>query len=332
MTKKIAVVGAGAWGTALAITALNAGNQVVLWAFESETVNEINQSRRTSYLPAAHLPEALTATTNMQEALDKADIILFATPAQFNRAVFEQMNPYIKEGTPVVLCAKGIELKTGMLLSEVVKSINPQTKLAVLSGPGFAVELARHCPTAVTIASEDEELAKELCQTLKTDYFRPYSSTDMITPQICGALKNVMAIASGISDGCNLGDNARAALITRGLAEMARFAVMLGGKKESVSGLSGVGDLMLTANSRQSRNYSCGYEIGQAGWAKPVLERCTKTVEGVATAESVLKRAKDLNVEMPICRVVEEIIYHDKPIKEAMTDLLNRPLKTEQEG
>ena len=332
MTKKIAVVGAGAWGTALAITALNAGNQVVLWAFESETVNEINQSRRTSYLPAAHLPEALTATTKMQEALENADIILFATPAQFNRTVFEQMNPYIKEGTPVVLCAKGIELKTGMLLSEVIKSINPQTKLAVLSGPGFAVELARHCPTAVTIASEDEALAKDLCQTLKTDYFRPYSSTDMITPQICGALKNVMAIASGISDGCNLGDNARAALITRGLAEMARFAVMLGGKKDSVSGLSGVGDLMLTANSRQSRNYSCGYDIGQAGWAKPVLERCTKTVEGVATAESVLKRAKDLNVEMPICRVVEEIIYHDKPIKEAMTDLLNRPLKTEQEG
>jgi len=332
MTKKIAVVGAGAWGTALAITALNAGNQVVLWAFENETVHEINQSRRTSYLPAAHLPEALYATTNMKEALTDVDIILFATPAQFNRTVFEQMNPYVKEGTPVVLCAKGIELKTGMILSEVVKSINPKTKLAVLSGPGFAVELARHCPTAVTIASEDANLAKELCQILKTDYFRPYSSTDMITPQICGALKNVMAIASGISDGCNLGDNARAALITRGLAEMARFAVMLGGKKESVSGLSGVGDLMLTANSKQSRNYSCGYEIGQAGWAKPVLERCTKTVEGVATASSVLKRAKDLKVEMPICQVVEEIIYHDKPIKEAMTDLLNRPLKTEQEG
>lgn len=331
MTKKIAVIGAGAWGTALAITALNAGNKVILWAYEDETVNEINQSRRTSYLPAAHLPETLQATTNMQEALAGADFVLFATPAQFNRAVFEQMNPYLKEGTPVVLCAKGIELKTGMLLSEVVQSINPKTKLAVLSGPGFAAELARHCPTAVTIASEDETLAKELCAALKTSYFRPYSSNDMITPQICGALKNVMAIASGISDGCNLGDNARAALITRGLAEMARFAVMLGGKKESVSGLSGVGDLMLTANSRQSRNYSCGYEIGQAGWAKPVLERCTKTVEGVATAKSVLKRANDLNVDMPICRIVEEIIYHDKVIKEAMTELLNRPLKTEQE-
>ena len=230
-----------------------------------------------------------------------------------------------------VLCAKGIELKTGLLLSEVVHEINPNQTLAVLSGPGFAVELARQCPTAVTIASKDISLAKELCSVLKTDYFRPYSSSDMITPQVCGALKNVMAIASGISDGCQFGDNARAALITRGLAEMARFAVMLGGQRESVAGLSGVGDLMLTANSHQSRNYSCGFEIGQAGWAKPVLEKSTKTVEGVATAESVLKRAGDLKIEMPICQVVEEIIYHEKPIKEALLDLLNRPLKTEQE-
>lgn len=329
--KKIAVIGAGAWGTALAITAFNASNQVIMWAFEEETVNEINQSNRTMYLPAAHLPAALKATTNMQEALADADYVLFATPAQFNRSVFEQMNVFLKEGTPVVLCAKGIELKTGLLLSEVVREINPTVKLAVLSGPGFAVELARKCPTAVTIASEDLELAKELCQTLRTDYFRPYASSDIITPQVCGALKNVMAIASGISDGCHFGDNARAALITRGLAEMARFSVMLGGQRSSVAGLSGVGDLMLTANSHQSRNYSCGYEIGQAGWAKPVLEKCTKTVEGVATAESVLKRAADLNIEMPICQVVEEIIYHEKPIKEAMIELLNRPLKTEQE-
>ena len=330
--KKITVIGAGAWGTALAITALNAGNKVVLWAYEKNTVDEINKSRRTSFLPSAHLPETLFATTDMQEALKDADYVLFATPAQFNRSVFEQMNRYLDVKTPLVLCAKGIELKTGLLLSEVVRSINPHVTLAVLSGPGFAVELARHCPTAVTIAAENIELAKEICQTLRTDYFRPYASNDVITPQICGSLKNVMAIASGISDGCNFGDNARAALITRGLVEMARFAVMLGGKKESVGGLSGVGDLMLTANSHQSRNYTCGFEIGQAGWAKPVLERCTKTVEGVATAESVLKRAKDLNVEMPICKVVEEIIYHDKPIKEAMLELLNRPLKTELEN
>ncbi|MBO7244594.1 MAG: NAD(P)-dependent glycerol-3-phosphate dehydrogenase [Alphaproteobacteria bacterium] len=329
--KKIAVIGAGAWGTALAITAHNAGNQVIMWAFENETVQEINNSQRTMYLPSAHLPETLKATSDMNNALTDVDFVLFATPAQFNRSVFEQMNKYLKDDTPVVLCAKGIELKTGLLLSEVVHEINPKQKLAVLSGPGFAVELARKCPTAVTIASDDISLAKELCEVLKTDYFRPYSSSDMITPQICGALKNVMAIASGISDGCQFGDNARAALITRGLAEMARFAVMLGGQRDSVAGLSGVGDLMLTANSHQSRNYSCGFEIGQAGWAKPVLEKSTKTVEGVATAASVLKRASDLKIEMPICQVVEEIIYHEKPIKEALLDLLNRPLKTEQE-
>ncbi len=329
--KKIAVIGAGAWGTALAITAHNAGNQVIIWAYEEATVKEINQSNRTMYLPSAHLPQSLKATVDMKEALADADFVLFATPAQFNRSVFEKMTPYLKKGTPVVLCAKGIELNTGLLLSEVVQEIDPDVNLAVLSGPGFAVELARQCPTAVTIASKDISLAKELCSVLKTDYFRPYASSDIITPQVCGALKNVMAIASGISDGCHFGDNARAALITRGLAEMARFSVMLGGERSSVAGLSGVGDLMLTANSHQSRNYSCGFEIGQAGWARPVLEKSTKTVEGVATASSVLKRASLLNVEMPISQVVEEIIYHEKPIKEAMLELLDRPLKTEQE-
>lgn len=327
--KKITVIGGGAWGTALAMTAVKAGNDVVLWAREAETVKEINETHRTSFLPAAELPILLKATTDMALALQSSNIVLLAVPAQFNRAVFEQMNPLLEEKTPIVLCAKGIELNTGLLLSEVVHEINPKTSLVVLSGPGFAAEVAKERPTAVTVASDNPGFAEEICQSLKTDYFRPYSSTDLITPQVCGAIKNVLAIASGISDGCGLGDNARAALITRGLTEMSRFAVALGGRRESVLGLSGIGDLVLTANSHQSRNYSCGYEIGQAGWAKPVLARCTKTVEGVATAASVFKRARMLQVEMPICQAVEEIIYHEKPIKEAMIELLSRPLKAE---
>ncbi|MBQ3117443.1 MAG: NAD(P)-dependent glycerol-3-phosphate dehydrogenase [Alphaproteobacteria bacterium] len=325
----IGVIGGGAWGTALAMTAAKAKNDVHLYAREPETVAEINTAHRTTFLPAAQLPEAIIATTDMASVLNWADCVLMAVPAQFTRSVFTQMAPLLKTVTPVVLCAKGIELSTGLLMSEVIQEIRPQTPLVVLSGPGFAAEVAKERPTAVTIASQSQMLAERVCRYMKTTYFRPYSSTDLITPEVCGAIKNVMAIASGISDGCDFGDNARAALLTRGLAEMSRFAVAVGGKKDSVLGLSGIGDLMLTANSHQSRNYSCGFEIGQAGWAKPVLEHCTKTVEGVATAQSVMKRARQLGVEMPICEAVEAIIYHEKPIKDVMKDLLSRPLRAE---
>ncbi len=327
--KKVTVIGGGAWGTALAMTAVKAGNDVLLWAREPETVADINQKHRTSFLPAAELPVSLQATSDLREALASPDFILMVTPAQFNRSVFEQMTPLLNDKTPLVLCAKGIELESGLLLSEVASEVIPSVPLAVLSGPGFAAEVAKERPTAVTIASHDVGLSEMLCQSLKTSYFRPYSSLDLITPQVCGAIKNVLAIASGISDGCDFGDNARAALITRGLAEMSRLAEALGGKRESVLGLSGIGDLVLTANSHQSRNYSCGFDIGQAGWAKPVLTRCTKTVEGVATASSVVKRARGLGVEMPICQAVEEILYHEKPIKAAMMELLARPLRAE---
>ena len=329
MKTNIGVIGGGAWGTALAITASKARNDVRLWVREPETVAEINTAHRSSFLPIAHLPENIEATNDMKSVLQWADCLLLVAPAQFTRSVFEQMAPDLKTVTPVVLCAKGIELSTGMLMSEVVREIRPQTPLIVLSGPGFAAEVAKEQPTAVTIASDSQMLAERICRWMKTDYFRPYSSTDLITPQICGAMKNVLAIASGISDGCGFGDNARAALLTRGLAEMSRFAMAVGGKKDSVLGLSGIGDLMLTANSHQSRNYTFGYEVGQAGWAKPVLEHCTKTVEGVATASSVMKRAQQLGVELPICKAVESIIYHEQPIKEAMKQLLSRPLRAE---
>lgn len=325
----IGVIGAGAWGTALAMTASKAGNNVRLWAREEETVQEINASHRTAFLPIAQLPEAIEASNDMKSVLEWADCVLLVAPAQFTRSVFEQMAPHLKTVTPVVLCAKGIELSTGMLMSEIVQEIRPQTPLVVLSGPGFAAEVAKEHPTAVTIASDSQMLAERVCRFMKTDYFRPYSAPDLITPQVCGAMKNVLAIASGISDGCDFGDNARAALLTRGLAEMSRFAMAIGGKKDSVLGLSGIGDLMLTANSHQSRNYSFGYEVGQAGWAKPVLEHCTKTVEGVATASSIMKRARQLQVELPICSAVESIIYHEQPIKEAMKKLLDRPLRSE---
>lgn len=325
----IGVIGGGAWGTALAITAIRAKNNVRLWAREAETVQEINEKHKTAFLPAAVLPPEIRASGNMEEVLSWADCVLLVAPAQFTRPVFMQMAPFLKTVTPVVLCAKGIELSTGCLMSEIVEEIRPQTPLIVLSGPNFAMEVAKGCPTAVTVASSSQMLADRICRYLKTGYFRPYSSTDLITPEVCGAIKNVLAIAAGISDGCHLGDNARAALLTRGLAEMSRFAMALGGKKESVLGLCGIGDLMLTANSKQSRNYSFGFAVGEAGEAAGVLKNTTKTVEGVATASSVMKRARRLGIELPICEAVESILYHEKPIQTVLKEMLARPLRSE---
>ncbi len=327
--KKITVIGGGAWGTALAMTAQKAGNEVLLWAREPEVVAEINSLHKTIFLPNADLPKEVKATNDMAEALASPDIVLLVAPAQYTRSVFEQMMPHLKANTPIVLCAKGIELKTGFLLSEVIKEIMPSAVLAVLSGPGFAAEVAAEKPTAVTIGSDNNILSEEIAKALRCDYFRPYSSCDLITPQVCGSVKNVLAIASGISDGCDLGDNARAALITRGLAEMSRFAVALGGRQESVLGLCGIGDLVLTASSKQSRNFSFGFAIGKAGDSKEVLASLTQTVEGLATANSVLKRASCLGVEMPICQAVHDVVYSGKPIKEVLIELLSRPLRDE---
>lgn len=326
---KIGVIGAGAWGTALAITAHRAGNTVRLWAREENVVAQINTEHTNLFLPDVMLNPDILATTDLKSLIDWAEIVLLVSPAQFTRPMLETMKPFWRQEVPLVLCAKGIEVTTGKLLSEVVADVMPDVKPAVLSGPGFAAEVAKQKPTAVTIAAETPELADKLVHTLGSTYFRPYSSTDIITPQICGSLKNVFAIAAGIVEGRNLGDNARAALIARGLSEMARFAKALGGHMHTVLGLSGVGDLVLTASSKQSRNYALGLEIGKLGTAQPILENSTKTVEGVATTNAVMKRATTLGLDMPICSVLENILYHQTTLDAGLNDLLLRPFRSE---
>lgn len=329
---KIGIIGAGAWGTALAITAHRAKNQVCLWDYKPTAIDQINATHTTPYFPAMTLPTDIVGEANLEKVVTESDVLLLVVAAQHTRSVLHQMKPFLRPETPLVLCAKGIELSTGSLLSEVAQDVIPDATLAVLSGPGFAAEVAKGNPTAVTIASEKEGLAEHLVQLLGSKSFRPYYSIDIIAPEVCGAIKNVIAIAAGIGEGCGYGDNGRAALITRGLNEMARFAKALGGHKTTVLGLSGVGDLILTACSTQSRNYSFGYAIGQTRSAKKVLEESTTTTEGVPTSAAVMKRAREMGIEMPICAAVEAILYNGLSVDDILTDLLSRPFKAETDA
>ena len=327
---KIGVIGAGAWGTALAITAARANNDVLIWAREADLVHEMNTAHTNSfYLPSATLPNTVRATDDMQRLLEFADAVLLVAPAQYTRATLAQMKQGLKKDVPLVLCAKGLELSTGLLLTEVAKEVVPEATLAVLSGPGFAAEVAKGNPTAVTVGSAAPGVAEHLVQLLGSNCFRPDFCDDIIAPEVCGALKNVIAIAAGISEGCGYGDNGRAALITRGLNEMARFAKALGGHKTTVLGLSGGGDLVLTACSTQSRNYSFGLAVGKSGSAAETLASSKTTTEGVPTAAAVMKRAREMNLDMPITAAVNAILYQGLSVSDILAEMLARPFKSE---
>jgi len=258
----IGIVGAGAWGTALAAAARRAGRDVVLWAREPELAQEINRSgRNTLFLPGIQL-DGVLATSDLAD-LARCQVLLLVVPAQYLRGACRNLREHVPSSLPVVLCAKGVELTSGLLMSEVVKQELAQVKLAVLSGPTFASEVGRGLPTAITLAAADPVLAQSLASALGGPYFRPYVTDDVIGAEMGGAVKNVLAIACGVVEGRGLGDNARAALITRGLAELTRLTVARGGRATTCMGLSGLGDLILTASSLQSRNYSLGALLGQ---------------------------------------------------------------------
>ena len=255
--------------------------------------------------------------------------MLLTVPAQFLRAVCKQLSSIWKQSLPAVVCAKGIEQKTGALMSEMLAETLPQAPLALLSGPTFAEEVALEKPTLVTLACADEKLGKKLVETLGTSTFRPYYTPDVVSVQIGGAVKNVMAIAAGIVAGKKLGDNARAALITRGLAEISRLAVALGGNPQTLMGLAGLGDLVLTANSTQSRNFTVGLELGKGRALKDILAGKNTVAEGVFTASAVLERAATAGVEMPICEGLSHIMNDGATVDDVIATLLARPFKAE---
>jgi len=329
-TTRIAVIGAGAWGTALATVLTRPGQEAVLWAREAEVVAAINERHENKpFLPDVALDPAIRATGDMGAALESAEVVLLVAPAQFVRPIAETMRPHIPAEAPLVLCAKGIEQGSCKLMSEILSETLPNQNLAVLSGPTFAREVARGLPAAVTLAAAEISLADHLVELIGTPLFRPYRSDDVIGAQIGGAVKNVIAIACGIVAGRQLGDNARAALITRGLAEMVRLGLAKGGRAETMMGLSGLGDLTLTCNAMQSRNMSLGAALGQGRRLEDVLGERRSVAEGVHSARSVHALAVRLGVDMPITAAVDAILHEGAAIDEIMEALLSRPFRSE---
>ncbi|WP_333665679.1 NAD(P)H-dependent glycerol-3-phosphate dehydrogenase [Parvibaculum sp.] len=326
---RIAVIGAGAWGTALAQVAAKAGRSVTLWARESEVVASVNGSHEnTTFLPGIALDESLRATAELKEAA-AADAILMVTPAQHMRRVLEELAPDIAAGKPVVLCAKGIEQSTNRLLTEVLAEAMPQATPAVLSGPSFAAEVARGLPTAVTLACEDEQVAEALAHAIGLPTFRPYYSSDLTGAEIGGAVKNVLAIACGIVEGKKFGDSARAALTTRGFAELTRLGLAMGARAETLAGLSGLGDLILTCNSPKSRNMSLGIALGEGKTLDNIMGARNSVSEGVHSATAVVALARHHGIEMPIAEAVADIVTGAATVDNVIAALLARPFRSE---
>ncbi|MFC7048076.1 NAD(P)H-dependent glycerol-3-phosphate dehydrogenase [Emcibacter nanhaiensis] len=327
---KIAVVGAGAWGTALAITAARAGNEVTIRAREPEVVASINEQRENSlFLPGVEIPSNIKAVADFAE-LDTPDFLLMVAPAQFVRLVAADLSKTLKESVPVVLCSKGIEQSSGKLISDVMAEVMPKNPLVVLSGPSFALEAARGLPTAVTIASKYQKLAQSLAEAIGQPTFRPYLSRDVVGAEIGGAVKNVFAIACGVVAGKQLGENARAALITRSLAEMVRFGESRGADPETMVGLSGLGDLILTCSSPQSRNMSLGMALGEGKDIAEIMKNRKTVAEGYYTSEILYRIATEEKIDMPVAKAVYDLLHGDKKLDDVISELLSRPISKEE--
>ena len=323
---KLGIIGGGAWGTALAQVASAGGEETLLWALEPEVVDAVNERHENPvYLPGIPLNPLIRATSDLA-ALEGCDAWLVVTPAQHMRAVLERAGKC--EG-PLILCAKGIEEGSGKLLHAVAREACPKAKIAVLSGPTFADEVAKGLPTAVTLAAEDPAVATKLRDRLSRPTFRIYVSDDVAGAEIGGAVKNVLAIACGVVEGKGLGHNARAALIGRGFAEMTRFGLALGAKRETLAGLSGLGDLVLTCTSTSSRNYSLGVGLGQGRSAAELLADRRTVAEGAFTAPVLARLAREKGIDMPIVDAVDALIAGTASVEQVLDALLTRPPRAE---
>jgi len=326
--KGIGILGSGAWGTALACI-LNKKTNVSLWAYEKETVRKINRYKiNKSYLPGIKIPNNVNATNNLEE-LKTSKFIFICIPSQFIKKIILEFKKFYKKDMILIICSKGIEKTSKELISELIKKIIPKSKIAVLSGPSFAIEVAKKKPTAVTIGSKDEKNAKELARLVNSKAFRCYYTNDIIGVQLGGVIKNILAIAAGIVEGQKLGVNARAALMTRGLAEMMRIGVAYGAKESTFYGLSGLGDLMVTCNSKLSRNFVTGLLIGKGKKIKEIIKSKKTISEGVINSKTIFNLSKKKKIEMPVCESVYRILYKNVKIKETIEKILSRNIKKE---
>lgn len=325
----IAVIGAGSWGTTLAGLLVEKGYDVSLWAREKDVADEINEKSRNSiYLPDLRLPACLKATSSIEEAVKKSRYVLNVVPTQFTRAVFKEAVAWLRSDAIIISASKGIEQGTLSTVSDILHEVTGKP-VAALSGPSFAKEVIRKLPTAVTLAAANINTGLLLQEIFNTGYFRVYTHTDVIGVELGGALKNVVAIASGICDGLGLGHSARAALITRGLVEISRLGKAMGADPTTFSGLSGLGDLVLTCTGPLSRNYTVGVNLGKGMKLKEILSSTKSVAEGVATSLSAFELGLKKGVEMPIIEQVYEVLYQDKDPETAVLSLMNRTLKSE---
>lgn len=331
---KVGVVGAGGWGTALAKVLTENGHQVKLWAYERETMMEINQNHTNErFLAGVVLPAALTASTDPAEVVAEAEILTFVVPSQWLRTTAKLFAAHLSPGTVVVNAGKGVEIQTLKTLSQVLKEELPALhhEIVVLSGPNHSEEVSRRLPSATVVAAPDLKVAELVQEAFMSPYFRVYTNQDRIGVELGGALKNVFSMAAGICDGLNFGDNTKAALVTRALAEMRRLGVMMGAEPVTFSGLSGLGDLFVTAASRHSRNAWAGREIGKGRRLEEILASTPMVVEGVPTTKAAYALSKKFQVELPIIEKMYQVLFEDYPPRQAVEDLMIRERRSETE-
>ena len=331
--RQIAIIGGGSWGTALALALGRKGHTIRLWVFEEELVESINHRRRnTLYLPEFELPDSVAASRSLEVVLEGAEIVLTVVPSNHCRAIYQSMLPLLQPEMLLVSATKGIETETLQRMSEIIREVTApvfQARVAVISGPSFAKEVAKGDPTAIVVASEDLELARLIQQEFSGPALRLYTNTDVTGVELGGSVKNVIAIAAGVCSGLGFGFNSLAALVTRGLSEMTRLAVACGGKRETLGGLAGMGDLLLTCTGELSRNRSVGVQLGQGRKLSEIVSGTRMIAEGVLTTKATLALARKNEVEMPITEQMDAVLHHGKSPREAIRELMERRLKGE---
>lgn len=322
---KIGVLGAGSWGTALAILLHENGHEVTLWSIDKREVAMIDEKReQVEKLPGVMIPDRIAVTNDVESSVTGKDMLVMAVPSIFVRSTSKMIAPYIKEGQLIVNVAKGIEEDTLMNMTDIIEDEIKQARVGVLSGPSHAEEVGRRIPTTVVAGAHDKATAEEIQEAFMSPVFRVYTSPDMVGIELGAALKNVIALAAGIVDGLGLGDNTKAALITRGIAEITRLGLAMGGRFETFIGLSGIGDLIVTCTSTHSRNHNAGYLIGQGKSYQEAIDEVKMVVEGVYSAKAALALAKKYNVEVPITEQVNQVLFEGRSAKDAVTSLLMR--------